>query len=306
MRLPDLRALAAFVAIAERRSFAKAAKELGLSRSALSETLRGLETQLGVRLVNRTTRSVAPTEAGDRLLARLRPLLDDYRDALQSIGDFRDKPAGTLRLTVAPPAARSVLGPVLGAFLAQHPGIDLEVSVDGALVDIVAARFDAGIRPGERVERDMIAVRLTPEIRPLVVAAPAYLARRGAPATPHELQRHDCIRIRLPNGGFLPWGFERGGKRLEVAVKGSLIVNEPDLALRAAEDGAGLVQVAQDDAREPVADGRLVAVLEGWTPRSTGFYLYHPSRRQVPPPLQALIAFFRKTLPRETAARRNP
>lgn len=302
MRAPDLREMDAFVAVAERRSFARAALELGVSRSALSETIRSLESSLGIRLLNRTTRSVAPTAAGEKLLSRLRPVLEDYRAAVRSIGDFRDRPAGSLRLTVAPPAAR-VLAPLFARFLARHPEIELEISVDGALVDIVAARFDAGIRPGERVERDMIAVRLTPEIRPLIAAAPAYLARRPPPLTPRDLHAHACIRIRLPNGAFLPWQFERKGKRLEVAVTGPLIVNDPALALSAAIEGAGLVQMAQEEAAASVASGRLVPVLEAWAPHSAGFHLYHPSRRQVPPALQALIGFLRSALAAGTAPR---
>ena len=294
MRDSGLREMSAFVAIAERKSFAKAALQLGTSRSALSETLRGLETRLGVRLLNRTTRSVAPTEAGERLLARLRPLLDDYRAAIQSVGEFREKPAGALRLTVAPPAAKSLLGPLLAPFLAQHPAIQLEISVDATLIDIVADRFDAGIRAGERIERDMIAVRLTDEIRVVAVAAPAYLARHPAPAAPRDLQAHDCIRIRMPSGAFLPWVFERKGKRIEVAVKGSLVVNEPELAIRAALDGAGIGLIMQPDAEAAIAEGRLVPLLADWAPRLSGFFLYHPSRRQIPPALKALIAFLRE------------
>jgi DNA-binding transcriptional LysR family regulator len=291
--------MTAFAAVAERRSFARAAATLGVSRSALSETIRALETRLGVRLLNRTTRSVAPTEAGERLLAQVRPLLADFAAALDSIGTFRDKPAGTLRLTVAPPAASSLLGPLLARFLAQYPAIQLEVSVDSALVDIVAERFDAGIRPGERLERDMISIRVTDELRVITVAAPSYLARHPRPAAPHDLEAHDCIRIRIDAGVLLPWLFEKKGKRLEVAVRGSLIVNDRDLALRAALDGAGLLQLPADEAQPLVAANRLVPLLEDWSLRLSGFFLYHSSRRQVPPALQALIDFLRANRPRK-------
>jgi DNA-binding transcriptional LysR family regulator len=301
-RHADFRQLSAFSAVAERRSFAKAALELGVSRSALSETIRALEERLGVRLLNRTTRSVALTEAGERLLAHVRPLLDDFAAALDSVGAFRDKPAGTLRLTVAPPAARWFLPGLLARFLAQHPGIQVEVSVDSALVDIVAERFDAGIRPGERVQRDMIAMRLTGEIRVVLAAAPSYLARRPAPATPRDLEAHDGIRIRLPGGHFIPWWFERKGTRLEVDVQGSLIVNDADLAQRAALEGAGLLQFASEELAPHFAAKRLVPLLEDWAPRISGFFLYHPSRRHVPPPLQAFLDFLRADRPRAARA----
>jgi DNA-binding transcriptional LysR family regulator len=298
MQQPGVRALSAFVAVAERRSFAKAAVELGLSRSALSETIRALEARLGVRLLNRTTRSVSLTAAGERLLSHVRPPLAELAAAIESVAAFRDRPAGLLRLTVAPPAARSLLAPLLARFLAQHPEIQIEVSVDAALVDIVAERFDAGIRGGERVARDMIAIRVSDDLRLLVFAAPSYLARRPPPATPYDLEAHDCIRIRIAGGGFLPWTFERKGKRIEVAVEGSIIVNDLDFSLRAAIEGAGLVQLPEDQAAPFVAARRLVPLLADWGSRVVGFHLYHSSRRQVPPPLQALIAFLRANRPR--------
>jgi DNA-binding transcriptional LysR family regulator len=224
----------AFLTVAERRSFAKAAVQLGISRSRLSETIRALEDKLSVRLLNRTTRSVAPTAVGERLLARLRPLLDDFDSALDSINAFRDKPAGRLRLTVLPPAANLMLAPLLSRFLAQYPAIDLEISIDAALTDIVAGRFDAGIRPGERVERDMIAVRIGEEMRGVLVAAPDYLARHPRPTTPRDLETHSCIRFRFPSGVIAPWHFEKKGKQVEVAVEGRLTVNDEELAIRAA------------------------------------------------------------------------
>lgn len=293
MKNPGLREMSAFAAVAERRSFAKAAAELGLSRSALSETIRALETRLGVRLLNRTTRSVATTAAGERLLGLVRPLLGDFEAALESIGTFRDRPAGLLRLTVAPPAARWLMAPLVARFLREHPEIQIEISVDAALIDIVAERFDAGIRAGERVARDMIGMRLTDETRIRVFGSPAYLARRSRPALPRDLEAHDCIRIRVTGGRHLPWIFERKGKRLEVAVEGSLITNDLDFALRAALDGVGLIQLPDDQAAPYVAEKRLVPLLEDWAQHFGGLYLYHSSRRQVPPALQALIDFLR-------------
>jgi DNA-binding transcriptional LysR family regulator len=257
MRRPELGEMNAFVTVAERRSFAKAAVQLGISRSRLSETIRGLEDRLGVRLLNRTTRSVAPTAAGERLLARLRPLLDDFDAVLDSINVFRDKPAGLLRLTVPPPAANLMLAPLLSRFLAQYPAIDLEISVDQALTDIVAGRFDAGIRPGERVERDMIAVRIGEEMRGVIVAAPDYLARYPRPTTPRDLEAHSCIRFRFPSGVIVPWNFEKKGKQVEVAVEGRLTVNDAELAIRAALAGVGVLYTALGYAAPEIKAGRL-------------------------------------------------
>jgi DNA-binding transcriptional LysR family regulator len=286
----------AFVTVAERRSFAKAAVQLNISRSRLSETISGLEDRLGVRLLNRTTRSMAPTAAGERLLARLRPLLDDFAVALDSINAFRDKPAGLLRLTVPPPAATIMLGPLLSRFLAQYPAIELEISVDAALTDIVAGRFDAGMRAGERVERDMIAMRIGEEIGAVAVAAPAYLARHPRPTTPRDLEAHNCIRIRFPCGVIAPWQFEKEGKQVEVVVEGRLTVNDPELANRAALDGVGVLYTALGFVAPEIKAGRLVPLLEDWQTRSAAIFLYYPSRRQVPAPLQAFIEFLRKNL----------
>jgi DNA-binding transcriptional LysR family regulator len=296
MRRPELGEMNAFLTVAERRSFAKAAVQLGISRSRLSETIRALEDKLSVRLLNRTTRSVAPTAVGERLLARLRPLLDDFDTALDSINAFRDKPAGRLRLTVLPPAANLMLAPLLSRFLAQYPAIDLEISVDAALTDIVAGRFDAGIRPGERVERDMIAVRIGEEMRGVLVAAPDYLARHPRPTSPRDLETHSCIRFRFPSGLMAPWQFERKGKQVEVAVEGRLTVNDEELAIRAAVDGVGVLYTALGYAAPEIKAGRLVLLLEDWRPRSAAIFLYYPSRRQIPLPLQAFIEFLRENL----------
>src|SRR5579885_305340 len=290
----ELAEMSAFAEVAAHRSFARAAEQLGVSRSRLSETIRGLEEKLGVRLLNRTTRSVAPTEAGERLLARLRPVLDDFQAVLDSVNDFRSTPAGQLRITVPPPVATLLIEPLLARFLARHPKIMLEVSADGTLRDIVRERFDAGIRPGERIDRDMIAVPVDADIRVAVVAAPSYLEAHPGPARPQDLQAHNCIRIRFPSGALAPWTFERAGQKLEVAVEGNLVVNEQSLQHRAALDGVGIAYTLLDFVEGPVREGRLVLLLAQWAPRLPGLYLYYPSRRQVPAPLQAFLGFLRE------------
>ena len=237
MRGSQFAELNAFVAVAEHASFTKAARQLGLSPTTLSQTIRALEERLGVRLLNRTTRSVALTDAGELLLARLRPLLDDFDAAVKSVNKFRDNPAGRLRLTIPPPVASFVIAPLLAKFVARYPDITLEISVDSHMVDIVPGRFDAGIRHAHRVARDMIAVRITDDISSVVVASPDYLARHPVPTTPSDLEAHNCVRVRFPSGEFAPWQFARDGKIIEVDVDGAVIVNEPDLAIRAALDG---------------------------------------------------------------------
>jgi len=297
MRNPGIEEMNAFAAIAERRSFAKAAIALGMSPSTLSQTIRELEERLGVRLLNRTTRSVAPTEAGERLLERLRPLLADFDAAIDAVRAFRDKPAGLIRLTVPPPAASFVLAPVLQRFFAAYPDIRLDISVDTALVDIVADRFDAGIRLSNIIDRDMIAVRISDPIRRVVVAAPDYLAQHGTPQTPHDLAQHKAILFRLPGGSTIPWRFFENGKSFEATPEGSLMVNDPDMAVRAVLDGVGLLYGSWHYAKDAIADGRLVPLLESWQPAEPdGFFLYYPSRRHVPAPLQALISFLRDNL----------
>jgi DNA-binding transcriptional LysR family regulator len=296
MRGPELAEMNAFITVAERRSFSSAAVQLGISRSRLSETIRELEGRLGVRLLNRTTRSVAPTVAGERLLAQIRPLLADFDAVLDSINAFRDKPAGLLRLTVPPPVASFMLAPLLPRFLDKYPAIDLEISVDGALTDIVAGRFDAGMRAGDRVERDMIAVRIGEEIRSVVVAAPEYLARHKRPTTPRDLGAHNCIRFRFQSGVIVPWQFEKKGRQVEVAVEGRLTVNDPELAVRAALDGVGVLYTALGYAEPDINAGRLVPLLEDWRTPAAAIFLYYPGRRQVPVPLQAFIEFLREKL----------
>ncbi len=290
MKKASIAEMSAFVAIAERTSFAKAAKQLGVSRSSLSESLRALEERLGVRLVNRTTRSVAPTEAGERLLVQLRPLLDNFDAALESVNAFRDSPAGHLRITVPRPAARNIIEPVLARFLLAYPAVTLEVSIDSALTDIVRDRFDAGIRPGHRVEQDMIAVRVGEDARPTVVGSPDYLRRHGIPKEPGDLREHNCTRLRPGSNTPQRWVFEKRGNTVEVDVTGSLIAGDSSLAARAALDGVALARIPHHVVAGDIAARKLVPLLEDWRPRSVGFYLYYPSRRQMPAALQAFIA----------------
>ena len=296
MRKVAIAEMHAFAAIAERASFAKAAAHLGVSRSSLSETMRTLEGKLGVRLLNRTTRSVAPTEAGERLLDKLRPVLESFDEVVDSVNVFRDKPAGHLRLTVPRPAARTVIAPMLSRFLRDYPEVTLEIAVDSTLTDIVRDRFDAGIRPGHRVEQDMIALRVGEDAEPTVVASPDYLRRHGTPKEPSDLHAHNCTRMRFSSNAFARWAFERRGRSMEVDVTGSLITADSDLAVRAALDGLALARVPRHTVEVHLATRTLVAVLEDWRPRSVGFYLYYPSRRQMPAALQALINLLKAEL----------
>ena len=295
MRRSQFAELSAFVAVAEQASFTKAAELLGLSIATLSQTVRTLEEQLGVRLLNRTTRSVAPTDAGERLLTQLRPLLDGFDAAVESVNSFRERPAGHLRLTMPPPVARFVLAPVLARFLKQYPDIVIETTVESTLTDIVAGRYDAGIRRGNLVARDMIAVRVTNDMHYLVVASPEYLALHGRPRTPADLQAHNCIRYRLPGGGFIPWVFVVDGKTVEFDISGSVVViNDPELVISAALEGIGIAYLYEEYVASLVADGRLVSLLDkSALPITDGFFLFYPSRRQNPAALRALIEFLR-------------
>lgn len=295
MRGTQFAELSAFVAVAEEASFTKAAKRLGLSTGTLSVTVRSLEERLGVRLLNRTTRSVAPTEAGERMLGQLRPLLDGFDAALESINAFRDKPSGHLRLTVPPPVAKFVLAPALARFLAQYPEITIDISVETQFSDIVAGRYDAGFRRGNVLARDMIAVRVTDDMCFHVVASPDYLARRGRPLKPTDLQAHNCIRLRLSSGDFIPWKFLADGKTVELEVEGSVVVNDPDLLVCFALEGIGVIYMLEEYVQPMIADGRLVSLLDDSVkPTTEGFFLFYPSRRQNPASLRALIEFLRK------------
>ncbi|HYD36262.1 MAG TPA: LysR family transcriptional regulator [Allosphingosinicella sp.] len=273
--------LVALVTVARERSFTRAAARLGVSPSALSHTIRGLEERLGVRLLNRTTRSVSPTEAGERLLGRVGPQLDEIRRALDELGELRDKPAGTIRITAVDHAAETVLWPSLSGFLAKYPDIHVEIIVDNMLTDIVSERFDAGIRMGERVARDMIAVRIGPDIRMAAVATPAYFAEHRKPKVPQDLAHHVCINMRLPTlGGVYAWEFEKGSREINVRVEGQLTVNDIAVIRRAALEGVGIAFIPEDLVRQHLDAGALVRVLADWTPPFPGYHLYYPSRRQ--------------------------
>ncbi len=285
----DLNLLAAFVAVAEDRSFTRAARRLGVSPSALSHSIRGLEERLGVRLLARTTRSVAPTDAGDQLLGRLQPALGDVRDALDQLAFLRDRPAGRVRIAVSPVAAALVMAPMMARFAASHPEITLEIATVTDRVDLVEGRFDAGIQLGEFVERDMIAVRVSPEQRAAIVGSPAYFAAHPAPQSPHDLTGHRAINFRRGASGVYRWEFEKDGQALTVAVEGSLVVDSLDLLIRAALDGAGIAFTFQQHVAPLIASGTLVRVLEDWCAPFPGYFLYYASRRQQPRALSALI-----------------
>ena len=296
MQRAGLSDLSAFVAVATHRSFSRAAAELGLSPSALSHTVRGLEERLDLRLLNRTTRSVAPTEAGERLLERLRPALRDIDDALEDANAFRDKPAGRLRLNVPRSAALLLLAPVMTRFIKAYPQMRLEITTEDRLVDIVAGGYDAGVRFGESVERDMVAVRIGPDLRMAVVGSPAYFRHHPKPAKPRDLHDHACIRFRLPSGGIYRWEFEKKGEVLEVEVDGPLTLGDQQVMLQAALDGAGLAIVLESHARPHLKARQLVRVLADWCPPFPGYFLYYPSRRQVPAGLRAFIDMMRQEL----------
>lgn len=273
--------LISFMVVARERSFTRAAAQLGVSQSALSHAMRNLESRLDVRLLTRTTRNVAPTEAGEKLYQRLSPLLQDIDLELTALRDTRDRPAGNIRLTAGEHAMDTVLWPRLKPFMQQYPDINIEVTVDNGLTDIVDERFDAGIRLGEQVARDMIAVRIGPDMRMAVVGSPEYLASHGVPQTPHDLQQHRCINMRLPTkGGLYAWEFEHDGEPLRVRVEGQLTLNCLPQRIEAAEAGLGLTYVPEDTIAEGVATGRLQHVLADWCVPFVGYYLYYPSRRQ--------------------------
>jgi DNA-binding transcriptional LysR family regulator len=273
--------LISFLVVARERSFTKAAAKLGVSQSALSHAIRGLEERLELRLLTRTTRSVAPTEAGERLFNSLGPRFAEIESELDALSEMRARPAGNIRITAGEHAVDSVLWPVLKSFLADYPDINVEITVDNALTDIVAGRFDAGIRLGEQVARDMVAVRIAPEMRMVPVASPAYFEQYGIPNTPQELQNHRCINMRLPTmGGLYAWEFEKDGREIKVRVDGQLTFNSLRQRIEAALLGFGITFVPEDTVTHELADGRLVRVLDAWCPLFPGYYLYYPSRRQ--------------------------
>jgi DNA-binding transcriptional LysR family regulator len=282
--------LAYFVEVARERSFTKAAAKLGVSQSALSQTLRSLEARVGLRLLTRTTRSVAPTEAGERLLQTIATRFDEIESALSSLNELRDKPAGTIRLTAGEHPALSVLQPALARILPDHPDVKVEITVDYGLTDIVAEGYDAGVRLGEQVAKDMVAIRIGPDIRMAVVGSPTYFERHPIPQTPQDLTAHNCINIRLPTyGGLFPWDLEQDGREVRVRVEGQLIFNSVGLRLASALQGLGLAYMPEDQVLPHIATGQLIRVLEDWCPPFPGYHLYYPSRRHSSPAFALLV-----------------
>ncbi|WAJ28276.1 LysR family transcriptional regulator [Antarcticirhabdus aurantiaca] len=296
MQRTELNDLMAFEAIARERSFTRAAARLGMSASALSHAMRGLEARLGVRLLARTTRSVSPTEAGEHLLRSLTPALAEIENGLTSLADWREMPSGTVRLTTFSYAAETILRPKLPAFLLANPNVNVEIDVNDALTDIVEAGFDAGIRFNETVPKDMIAVKVGPDLRTAVVGTPDYFKRHPIPETPDDLRRHVCINYRLrTSGGLLPWEFESGRRDINVRPSGQLITNDGPLVAAAVRAGAGLGYMMEHEVADDVAAGRLVQALTDYCPVFPGCRLYHSSRRQMPPALRALVDALRHT-----------
>ena len=281
MRREELVDLNAFLTVAEEESFTRAAAKLGTSQSSLSRTIRRLEDRLGLQLLTRTTRKVAPTAAGGRLLGTLKPALDSILAELTTLTELREKPAGTIRITTSEHAADSVLWPALERLLPDYPDIDVELSIDPGLTDIVGQRFDAGVRLGGAIAKDMVALRIGPDQRMAVVGAPRYFDKHGRPDTPQDLAEHDCINLRLLSaGGFYAWEFEKAGQEVRVRVDGQLAFDDVRMIVRAAAAGFGLAYVMEDRVRAQLADGRLIRVLDDWCPAVPGYHLYYPSRRQ--------------------------
>jgi len=294
MRRDELGELAAFLAVAEERNFTRAAARLGTSQSALSHTVRRLETRLGLRLLVRTTRSVAPTEAGERLLETLAPAFQEIEGKIAALGELRDKPSGTIRITSGEHAAHSILWPTLERLLPQYPDIKVEITTDQSLTDLAAGRYDAGVRLGEQVAKDMVAVRIGPDLRMVVVGSPAYFATHPKPRTPHDLTAHACINLRLPTlGGLYAWEFEQDGREVNVRVDGPLTFNDMSLVIKAALAGMGLGYVMEDKATPLIDQGLLIPVLEEWRPPFPGYHLYYPSRRQPTPAFALLVEALR-------------
>ena len=281
MRREELIDLSAFAAVAEERSFTRAAAKLGTSQSALSHTINRLESRVGVRLLTRTTRKVAPTEAGEKMLQALAPALDAIAHAVASARELREKPAGTIRITTSEHAAHAVLWPALEKLLPNHPDVRVELVINSGFTDIVAERFDAGVRLGELIAKDMVAVRIGPDLHMAVVGSPDYFAAHPKPRTPQDLAEHQCINLRLPTaGGLYAWELQKGNRELHVRVDGQVAFNNVPMTLRAAAAGFGLACVLDDQAAPMIADGKLIRVLEDWCPPFAGYHLYYPSRRQ--------------------------
>ncbi|ANZ87646.1 LysR family transcriptional regulator [Citrobacter freundii] len=281
------------IIVARERSFTRAAAKLGVSQSALSHAIRGLEERLDVRLLTRTTRSVAPTEAGERLINSISPRFDDIETELLALTDVRQRVAGNIRLTLGEHALQSTVWPALEPFLQTYPDVNVEITIDNSLTDIVTGRYDAGIRLGEQVAKDMVAVRIGPDWRMVVVGAPTYFARHGKPQTPHDLQNHSCINMRMPTlGGLYAWEFAKDGQDLRVRVEGQLIFNNLPPRISAAIAGRGLAFVPEDTVEQAVAEGALEKVLEDWCEPFSGYYLYYPSRKQHTAAFAQLIEAF--------------
>jgi DNA-binding transcriptional LysR family regulator len=294
MARANLNDLVAFVAVAQEKSFTRAAAKLGVSQSALSHTITALEARLGLRLLTRTTRSVSPTEAGDRLFRTIGPHFEEIDSAVAQLSELRDKPSGTVRITAGEHAANAVLWPALEAVLPGYPDITVEVIVDYGLTDIVAERYDAGVRIGEQLAKDMIAVPIAPPMRMAVVGAPEYFKQRAKPRRPEELTDHRCINLRLPTyGGLYSWEFEKGRREMKVRVDGPLVFNNLALRINAALAGLGLAYVPEDQVEAFIAEGRLVRVLADWCPPFPGYHLYYPSRRQPTPAFTVLVEALR-------------
>jgi len=291
---PALGDLTALAAIVTHRSFRKAADELGVSPSTLSHMMRTLELKMGVRLLNRTTRSVSPTEAGERLVSRLQPVLRELDLALEEVDAVRNSPSGSLRINASEPAARLLMQSVIPAFLARYPDMSVDLVTEGRLVDIVAGGFDAGVRLGEALPQDMIAVRFGGPLRFLAVASPAYLAGRKPPLVPDDLKDHACIRVRLPSGKLYRWEFEKHGQELTVDVPGPLTLDHPGLMAEAAADGMGIAYVPDRSAQPFIDTGKLVTVLDDWCPSIPGLFLYYPGHRHVPSGLKAFVDMLRE------------
>ncbi|WP_124951564.1 LysR family transcriptional regulator [Sulfuriferula thiophila] len=296
MRGSEFAELRAFIEVVERGNFSRAASALGQAPSTLSQTIRGLEQRLGVRLLQRTTRSVSLTEAGEHLLARIQPAFETLDAAVESINDFRDMPMGTLRLSVSHLPARMILAPLLKDFLAAYPAINLDISVDNVNIDIVKGRYDAGIRHGSLIAQDMVLVKASAPSRMIAVASPDYLARHARPETPQDLQHHDCICFRRGNQQLLLWEFEKDQNKIEVGVTGPLIVNEVDLMVKAACDGIGIGYMAEAYMSRQIAQGRLIPILTDWSSTYDSWYLYYSSRHHLSAPLKAFIQYLRDSL----------
>ncbi|WP_395945518.1 LysR family transcriptional regulator [Brevundimonas sp.] len=307
MSSENFNVLAAFAVVARERSFTRAAAQLGVSQSALSQTVKSLEARLGIRLLTRTTRSVAPTEAGERLMRIVAPRLEEIEQELAILSELREKPSGVIRITAGEHAAFTVLQPAINRLLPDYPDIRVEIIVDYGLTDIVAEGYDAGVRLGEQVAKDMIAVRIAPDMRVAVVGAPSYFADRPKPLVPQDLTAHNCINIRMPTyGGVFAWEFEKDGRELRVRVDGQLVFNNIALRLESALQGLGLAYLPEDHAAEAIAEGRLVRVLDDWCEPFPGYHLYYPSRRHTSPAFALFVEALRYRAPRQGGDARRP